>query len=157
MRVNFRRAAAPCRACPPAKWSSVARLPAPATWICMACQSARCSQTGPNGDTISVQWFERARFELHGGNEIFLGLLGREKRAEGSQPTPSPAPAPCSRRRSQSPSRRRWLRAHPGAVSQPTLPCPMFRCQFAGIHAVSPCPRRQGRQSPRPRICALST
>ncbi len=47
-----------------------------------------------NGNTISVQWFERARFELHNSNEILLGLLGREILAEGELPAPTPEPFP---------------------------------------------------------------
>ena len=44
-----------------------------------------------NGAPISIQWFERARFELHGDNLILLGLVGREIL---DQPTPEPTPAP---------------------------------------------------------------
>jgi hypothetical protein len=46
-----------------------------------------------NGVEYQVQWFERARFELHPNNQppfdVLLGLLGNEIRT-----TPAPAPAP---------------------------------------------------------------
>lgn len=35
-------------------------------------------ETNPNGDTVTTQWFERARFEDHGAKGILLGLLGLE-------------------------------------------------------------------------------
>jgi hypothetical protein len=48
------------------------------------------------GKDYQVQWFERARFELHPENaapyNVLLGLLGNEVRA-GSAPAPAPAPA----------------------------------------------------------------
>ena len=31
-----------------------------------------------NGQSVTVQYFERRRFELHGGNTVMLGLLGNE-------------------------------------------------------------------------------
>jgi hypothetical protein len=53
----------------------------------------------PSGK-FTVQWFERARFELHPENQppynVLLGLLGNEVRS-GSAPAPAPAPAdPCA-------------------------------------------------------------
>jgi hypothetical protein len=51
------------------------------------------SERQPDGQLYVVQWFERARFELHPENKppyrVLLGLLGRE-----SSPTPSASPAP---------------------------------------------------------------
>jgi hypothetical protein len=48
----------------------------------------------PNGQ-FTVQWFERARFELHPENQppfdVLLGLLGRELRPQESPPSP-PSP-----------------------------------------------------------------
>ena len=48
------------------------------------------------GQEYTIQWFERARFELHPENaapyNVLLGLLGNEVRA-GSAPAPAPAPA----------------------------------------------------------------
>lgn len=35
-------------------------------------------QTTIEGRNLTVQYFERRRFELHGGNQVLLGLLGRE-------------------------------------------------------------------------------
>jgi hypothetical protein len=35
-------------------------------------------QTTVEGRTLTVQYFERRRFELHNGNQVLLGLLGRE-------------------------------------------------------------------------------
>jgi hypothetical protein len=52
------------------------------------------------GKDYQVQWFERARFELHPENappyNVLLGLLGNEIRANVA-PTPYPAPAPTPR------------------------------------------------------------
>lgn len=52
-----------------------------------------------DGRTYTVQWFERARFEIHptpGGPEVRLGLLGREARGgAGGQPLPQIAWGPC--------------------------------------------------------------
>ncbi|MBC8076615.1 MAG: hypothetical protein H7Y32_11120 [Chloroflexales bacterium] len=49
------------------------------------------AETLSDGVQYTVQWFERARFELHPANpassRVLFGLLGRE-----SNPTPSPAP-----------------------------------------------------------------
>jgi glucose/arabinose dehydrogenase len=50
------------------------------------------------GGTRSVQWFERARFELHPENQapynVLLGLLGREAHAGGAPPAAQPNPPP---------------------------------------------------------------
>ena len=35
-------------------------------------------ETNPNGDSVTTQWFERARFEDHGTKGVLLGLLGHE-------------------------------------------------------------------------------
>lgn len=44
-------------------------------------------ETNSSGDNVLTQWFERARFEDHGGKGVLLGLLGNEvtgeRRAEG--------------------------------------------------------------------------
>ena len=52
-------------------------------------------ETNSSGDTVSTQWFERARFEWHPNKpnefKVLLGLLGRETRA------PAPVPPPPSR------------------------------------------------------------
>ena len=39
-------------------------------------------ETNPDGDTVLTQWFERARFELH-GDEVLLGRLSAEVNDEG--------------------------------------------------------------------------
>jgi hypothetical protein len=57
-------------------------------------------ETLSNGQQYTVQWFERARFELHPENappyNVLLGLLGNEIRA-GGQPQSQPQPAdPCA-------------------------------------------------------------
>lgn len=44
-------------------------------------------ETNANGDTVTTQYFERARFEDHGAKGVLLGLLGRE-----TQGTPSTQP-----------------------------------------------------------------
>ncbi len=48
-----------------------------------------------DGKVLQVQWFERARFELHPENQppynVLLGLLGNEV---AGNPTPQPAPQP---------------------------------------------------------------
>ena len=52
----------------------------------------------PNGDTVLMQWFERARFEWHPNNppqyRVLLGLLGNEGGRIPAQPQPSPTPTP---------------------------------------------------------------
>ena len=53
-----------------------------------------------DGKQYTVQWFERARFELHPENQppynVLFGLLGNEIRA-GAQPAPTPQPVdPCA-------------------------------------------------------------
>jgi polysaccharide biosynthesis protein PslG len=49
------------------------------------------------GKPYTVQWFERARFELHPENQppydVLLGLLGNETRAAAATPAPYPPPA----------------------------------------------------------------
>jgi hypothetical protein len=55
------------------------------------------TETLSDGKTYTVQWFERARFELHPENQppyhVLLGLLGNEAR-DGAKPAPQPTPAP---------------------------------------------------------------
>jgi hypothetical protein len=56
--------------------------------------------SGPHTETLSdgqqhmVQWFERARFELHEqnkpGQQVLLGLLGNERRGRERRPPPPP-------------------------------------------------------------------
>lgn len=50
------------------------------------------------GESIQVQWFERARFEWHPNNvsefRVLLGRLGVEIQNHNPPPTPSPSPAP---------------------------------------------------------------
>ena len=36
------------------------------------------TETNRNGDTVTTQWFERARFEYHEGKGVLLGLLAKE-------------------------------------------------------------------------------
>ena len=56
-------------------------------------------ETLSDGKQYTVQWFERARFELHPENaapyNVLLGLLGNEVRT-GNTPAPAPAPAPAA-------------------------------------------------------------
>ena len=53
------------------------------------------------GKPYVVQWFERARFELHPENkppyDVLLGLLGNETRAAMPAPTAAPYPPPATR------------------------------------------------------------
>jgi hypothetical protein len=57
-------------------------------------------ETLSDGRSYRVQYFERARFELHPENQppynVLLGLLGNEVRGSGqpAQPAPQPAPTP---------------------------------------------------------------
>jgi hypothetical protein len=56
-------------------------------------------QTALEGQTYTVQYFERRRFELHpeiAADSVLLGLLGREvlNARQIIQPAPAPAPAP---------------------------------------------------------------
>jgi glucose/arabinose dehydrogenase len=46
----------------------------------------------PGGESYSVQWFERARFEDHGPLGVMLGLLGRELVEGTTEPAPVPTP-----------------------------------------------------------------
>jgi hypothetical protein len=56
-------------------------------------------ETLSNGQQYTVQWFERARFELHPENQppynVLLGLLGNEIRAGSAAPPAAPAD-PCA-------------------------------------------------------------
>ncbi|HLT18887.1 MAG TPA: ScyD/ScyE family protein [Thermomicrobiales bacterium] len=55
-------------------------------------------ETNSSGDTVLTQWFERARFELH-GDQVLLGLLGNELlelRDGGEEPPPPPAGEPIA-------------------------------------------------------------
>lgn len=57
------------------------------------------SETLSNGQSYTVQWFERGRFELHPENQppynVQLGLIGSELRTTpASAPTPVPQPTP---------------------------------------------------------------
>ncbi len=56
-------------------------------------------ETNASGDTVLIQWFERARFEYHPGNpdpyKVLLGLLGTEMHhATGQLPAPPPTLPP---------------------------------------------------------------
>jgi len=57
--------------------------------------SGLVTETGADGRQYQVQWFERARFELHPENtppyHVLLGLLGNELRDGGMVLQPSPA------------------------------------------------------------------
>ncbi|NJM07975.1 hypothetical protein HC891_19965 [Candidatus Gracilibacteria bacterium] len=58
-------------------------------------------ENGSDGKPYLMQWFERARFELHpevGPNAVLLGLLGREVYDAGSVIAPPTAPVadPCA-------------------------------------------------------------
>jgi hypothetical protein len=56
------------------------------------------TETGSDGQPYLIQWFERARFELHpeiGPDTVLLGLLGRETVA-GVPPAPAPTSPPAS-------------------------------------------------------------
>lgn len=59
--------------------------------------SGLISETLSDGKEYQVQYFERARFELHPQNappyNVLLGLLGSEVRA-GTSPAPAPQPTP---------------------------------------------------------------
>ncbi len=56
------------------------------------------TETLSDGREYTVQWFERARFELHPENKppynVLLGLLGNELRANLPQAAPTPTLAP---------------------------------------------------------------
>ena len=78
------------------KWSSVGETPGAGNLELYGLPISPLQlKAGPNGDTISVQWFERARFELHNGNQILLGLLGRERLDRDNQPPAPPEPGPA--------------------------------------------------------------
>jgi hypothetical protein len=57
-------------------------------------------ETLSNGQQYTVQWFERARFELHPENappyNVLLGLLGNEVRAGSAPAAAPPPPDPCA-------------------------------------------------------------
>ncbi|MEY3988936.1 MAG: hypothetical protein RI985_17 [Chloroflexota bacterium] len=52
------------------------------------------TETLSDGKQYQVQWFERARFELHPENaapyDVLLGLLGNETQSASAQPAPAP-------------------------------------------------------------------
>jgi hypothetical protein len=56
------------------------------------------AETLSDGRSYIVQWFERARFEMHPENQppydILLGLLGNETRGSANSPPPPPSPTP---------------------------------------------------------------
>ncbi|GAB4209047.1 MAG: hypothetical protein OHK0022_39530 [Roseiflexaceae bacterium] len=56
--------------------------------------SGLVTETLSDGKQYQVQWFERARFEIHPENQppynVLLGLLGREVGGSGSQPPSNP-------------------------------------------------------------------
>jgi hypothetical protein len=56
------------------------------------------TETLGDGKQYQVQWFERARFELHPENappyNVLLGLLGNELASGAPPPAPAPAPQP---------------------------------------------------------------
>jgi hypothetical protein len=58
------------------------------------------TETLSDGKQYQVQWFERARFELHPENaapyNILLGLLGNEVAQPAASAAPAPAPAPAA-------------------------------------------------------------
>jgi hypothetical protein len=75
------------------------------------------------GKEYTIQWFERARFELHPENQppynVLLGLLGNEVRSAGATPPPpgpSPGPAPLP------PPSFNNCQADPNAASAPNYP-----------------------------------
>ena len=79
--------------------------------------SGLMDETLGDGRSYQIQWFERARFELHPQNQppyhVLLGLLGNEIRDAGGAP-PAPAPAPVQ----------------PLPVQPPSLPAPTYNnCQ----------------------------
>lgn len=83
------------------------------------------TETLSDGKQYTVQYFERARFELHPENQppynVLLGLLGNEIRAgAGQSPTPQPTPQPTPPQPAPTPT--------PG--TPPPLPAPSFNnCQ----------------------------
>jgi hypothetical protein len=58
------------------------------------------TETLSDGKQYQVQWFERARFELHPENappyNVLLGLLGNEVRANAAPPAPPAPPEPLA-------------------------------------------------------------
>jgi hypothetical protein len=93
-------------------------------------------ETFADGRTYVVQWFERARFELHPENappyHVLLGLLGssvqqRLRATPTSTPTPTPTPT-VTPRPDQNPRPRLTPRPtarptpKPGPTAKPTLP-----------------------------------
>ena len=73
-------------------------------------------ETNASGDTVLTQWFERARFEDHGGKGVLLGLLGNETRGPSAPAERAPAPQPPA--------------PQPPAPQPPSPPPPSFNnCQ----------------------------
>jgi hypothetical protein len=89
-------------------------------------------ETFADGRTYVVQWFERARFELHPENappyHVLLGLLGSSVQQQlRATPTPTPAPTATpspTARPTQRPRPRPTPRPRPSAepTADPTLP-----------------------------------
>ncbi len=86
--------------------------------------SGLMTETLADGREYQVQWFERARFELHPENQppynVLLGLLGNEIRANGAPPLVQPAPAPQPP--AQLPPSFNNCQADPNAASAPNSP-----------------------------------
>jgi hypothetical protein len=64
------------------------------------------------GRQLTVQWFERRRFELHEGDLVLLGLLGREVRENTPPPAPPALPPPSFNN----------CQADPNAAAAPNYP-----------------------------------
>jgi hypothetical protein len=88
--------------------------------------SGMVTETSSDGKPYQMQWFERARFELHPENQppynVLLGLLGNELRDNAkpaappppvAAPAPAPAPPPASFNNCQ---------ADPNSAAAPNFP-----------------------------------
>jgi hypothetical protein len=98
----------------------------------------------PEGKDYQVQWFERARFELHPENQppynVLLGLLGNEIRANAAppqaivaplpqpteaptpEPQPTPSPAPPAPQPTRTPASNNCDPAYPDVCIPPPPP-----------------------------------
>ncbi len=112
-----------------------------------------------NGQTYTVQYFERARFEYHPEHagtayEVLLGLLGREQIAD---PAPAPMPQPTPRpRATPQPTPEPELAPMPQPTPRPrATPQPTPEPELAPMPQPTPRPRATPQPTPEPELAPM--